>query len=131
MMKPAPRNLSGTAPLQDAMPKSAVTTFDELLCAVRKIDCEESREQTDCYCEIVVATAHLPAVISLLQSYFGVPLKPQGQKPSAEANTYAEPYGGIYDGQTLYLKKQGAGPELALLWPWGSGASTTVKLIRG
>ena len=105
-------------------------TFEELLREVRKIKCEENREQTDDYHEVVVANVRLDAVTNLLKSYFGLPFKPEGQPPSAQADTYSESYGGVQTGQTLYVHANGKGVELAILWPWGSGLSTTVKIIR-
>jgi hypothetical protein len=105
-------------------------TFEELLREVRKIKCEEKRKETDDYHEVVVANAHLDALTTLLKSYFGQPFKPEGQQPSAKADTYSEPYGGVQTGQTMYVHMNGKAVELAILWPWGSGLSTTVKIIR-
>ncbi|NTV30226.1 MAG: hypothetical protein HGA80_09120 [Candidatus Omnitrophica bacterium] len=118
-----------TASVKTAV-KSADMTFAELLRAVRQVKCEESRTQNDGYCEVVVATAGLAEVTDLLRRYFGEPFKPQGKKPSGEASAYAAPYGGVYDGQTLYVRQDGSAAELALLWPWGSGLSVTIKLAR-
>lgn len=105
-------------------------TFEEFLCEVKNIRCQETRAWTDKYCEVVVASADLEAMAVVLQSYFGPPLKPKGERPSKEANAFAEPYGGIFDSQTMYFHKNGQGSELALLWPWGSGLSVTVKIIK-
>jgi hypothetical protein len=131
MMKPSSRNLSAQASDGDAVSNTAPTTFDQLLLEVSKIECQERRRQTESYLEVVVAAAEIEALLALLQAYFGAPLKPKGQKPSQEASAYAEPYGGIYEGQTLYCSDKGTGPELAFIWPWGCGTLSTVKVIRG
>lgn len=105
-------------------------TFEELLEKFRNIKCEETRAHQDHYCEVVVSTATLPSAVSILQSYFGSPLKPAGTKPSKEAESHANPYGGVMGNQTLYFHQSETTRELALLWPWENGTSVTLKIIR-
>ncbi len=123
--------MSAQASDGDAVSNGVPTNFDQLLSEVGKIECRERRRQTESYLEVVVAASEIETLLDLLEAYFGAPLKPKGQKPSQEASAYAEPYGGIYDGQTLYCSDKGTGPELALIWPWGCGTFSTVKVIRG
>lgn len=105
-------------------------TFEELLLQVGKLQCQETRAQETDYCEVVVAKPHLEAMLSVLKEYFGLPFKPEGQAPSSKAQEYAEPYGGVHGNQTLFHRTNEIGSELALLWPWGSGTSVTVKIAR-
>jgi hypothetical protein len=105
-------------------------TFEELLAEVRKIQCEERRATEADYCEVVVAKSSLQSMAAVLESCFGLPLKPEGVTPSKEASQYAQPFGGIRGSQTMYYRTGAKGPELALLWPWGSGNLVTVKIIR-
>lgn len=105
-------------------------TFDELMSQISKLDCEEKRALETDYCEVVVSKVQLPGLTTLLQTYFGSPFKPSGKSADHEAARHAKPYGGVEANQILYLKKASVGAELALLWPWGSGASVTVKIIR-
>lgn len=105
-------------------------TFEELRTKVKTLKCEEFRVEDSDYIEVVVAKTELAAMLTVLDSCFGPPLKPVGEDPSDEANRYAEPHGGVRDNQTLYYRKNEKGHELALLWPWGSGLSVTVKMIR-
>ena len=105
-------------------------TFEELIEQVQKLECQEKRAFEKDYCEVVVTKAKLAPINTLLKSYFGSPLKPEGQEASAEAARYAQPHGGIYGNQTLYFHKSEKTSELAFLWPWGNGTSVTLKIIR-
>lgn len=103
-------------------------TFEDLLKQVLTIRCQETRSQQSDYCEIVLAAADIASLNSVLQSYFGPPLKAGGVTPSAEAMRCAKSHGGIQGNQTLYFNRETS--ELAMLWPWGNGQSVTLKLIR-
>lgn len=106
-------------------------TFEEMLESVKEIQCQETRAQEKDYCEVVVAETNLEPMVAVLNGYFGIPFKPASQQPSEDAQRYAEPYGGVSGNQTLFHRQTGDFSELALLWPWGSGASVTVKIARG
>ena len=105
-------------------------TFEELLKQVKAVKGLEIRTVEKDYCEVVVAKAQLEVMLTVLNVYFGAPLKPGGQAVSKDAKHYSEPYGGVQNNQTLYHRKGDMGAEMALLWPWGSGMSVTVKIIR-
>ena len=104
-------------------------TFNEFLGEIQKIHCQEVRAQEVDYCEVVVDQKDMPQVIRLLEGYFGQAFKPAGVKASAEAMKHSEPYGGIQINQTIYCRQGDKALELALLWPWGSGQATTIKII--
>ena len=105
-------------------------TFEELRAQVKTLKCEEFRVEDSDYVEVVVAKTELPAMLAVLDSCFGPPMKPFGEDPSPDADRYADAHGGVRDNQALYYRKNESGHELALLWPWGSGLSVTVKMIR-
>ena len=104
-------------------------TLEELFDRITAVGCQEVRSRESGYLEVVVAAEKMDAMKSLLAGYFGQPSKPAGQGASTQAKRLAEAHGGIQTDQTLYLKEGGA-PEIAMLWPWGSGRATTVKLAR-
>ncbi len=104
--------------------------FNEFLEQVKTIQCQERRNQTSDYVEIVVAKPHWEMMDQVLKSYFGEPLKPHGQNPSRDADKCSKPYGGVRKDQTLYFQKTETGTYAALLWPWGSGTAVTLKIIR-
>ncbi len=105
-------------------------TFEDLLGEVKKIELHEVRTQQANYLEVVVAKKNMDALLTVFESYFGVPLKPEGQQVSQEASQHSQPYGGVQSNQTLYFQKNEAGSTLALLWPWGSGVLITVKIAQ-
>ncbi len=105
-------------------------TFEELISEIAKIKCREMRVRTKEAFEVVIAKSDLGTLTAALTSYFGPPLKPEGAQPTREAGTLAEPYGGIRRDQTMYFRKTEKKPEIALLWPWGSGDALTVKIFR-
>lgn len=106
-------------------------TFQELLSEIRDLGCEEERSAEAEYLEIVVSKDKIQCYEAALNAFFGPPFKPAGQSPSQEANLYANPYGGIQQGQTMYLKKsEDSVTTLAFLWPWGNGTLVTLKVFR-
>lgn len=98
---------------------------------VKKCTFREIRKQSDHHFEGVVETETVPALHKQLTEYFGSPCKPKDEKPSRRANKIAAPYGGIRKGQTMYLvaSASGQGYDLAMLWPWGDGLATTLKIF--
>ena len=105
-------------------------TFEELLGKIKKIKCDELRNVEDNYLEVVIAKSEVEPMTSVLQSFFGSPLKPEGEAPSGDANKASRAYGGIRRDQTMYHHKSATYSEVALLWPWGDGMLVTVKVIR-
>lgn len=105
-------------------------TFDDLLDQIQRIPCAEKRTREANYCEMVFAQPNMPEVNQTLVACFGVPLKPEGERPSAEAAQYSKAYGGVQANQVLYHRKGASGDEIAMLWPWGNGTSVTLKMIR-
>ncbi len=105
-------------------------TFQDFLVQIKTLKFEESRAQTEEYFEAVISKASLDLLHKILAAYFGSPLKPEGHTPSGEANRQAKPYGGIRKDQTMYFRRDAEHSECALLWPWGSGARITVKIIQ-
>jgi len=104
-------------------------TWDEMASAVKKAKLIEMRGQKEKYLEVVVAVADLAPVTDLFNAYFGAPFKAMGERPSAEADGYAGPFGGVQTGQMLYIRKAESCVHGALLWPWGDGTSVTVKIF--
>lgn len=103
--------------------------FRQMLFEIKKRPLQELRAHSDNYFEAVMSATQLVAAEDVLVSYFGVPLKPAGLSPSGDANHFSRPYGGIRQNQTMYLRKEKSGNEIAFLWPWGNGALVTLKII--
>ncbi|OGW79238.1 MAG: hypothetical protein A2Z83_06835 [Omnitrophica bacterium GWA2_52_8] len=105
-------------------------TFKSLIAELAGKQCQEVREKTADYLELVFANDQLAAAEPALAAYFGQPLKPAGKVPTDEARRHAAPYGGVRPNQTLYYKSEGSQSIAALLWPWSSGTVTTLKVFR-
>ncbi len=105
--------------------------YNEFLEQIKELEFNELREDQPEYIEFVIATHHLKSLSSILESYFGAAYASPEERPSKQAQKYADPYGGIGKGQTLYYLNRGEIFYCALLWPWGDGKATTVKIIQG
>ncbi|HLD50406.1 MAG TPA: hypothetical protein VJC08_04340 [bacterium] len=104
--------------------------YSEFIEEIKKIKFLEKRVDSPNLLEFVINQEQLNTLTPMLQSYFGLPLKPAGQAPSREANTYSAAYGGIKKNQTLYYLDPGAVNHCALLWPWSDGKWITVKIAQ-
>jgi hypothetical protein len=104
---------------------------NEFLEQIKELEFKELREDQPEYIEFVIATHHLKSLSSILESYYGAAYASPEERPSKQAQKYADPYGGIEKGQTLYYLNRGEIFYCALLWPWGDGKATTVKIIQG
>ena len=104
--------------------------FQELFASILLLKLAEKRTQTVDYLEVVVERDNLESLCKVLDAYFGIPLKPEGQLPSGKANQLAKPYGGIRQDQTMYCRQDSQHDEYALLWPWGNGIRVTAKIIQ-
>ncbi|MEE8359498.1 MAG: hypothetical protein V3S04_01065, partial [Candidatus Omnitrophota bacterium] len=83
---------------------------------------------SDDYCEVVFKTTNIDKWQSMLAESLGQPVKPAGEKPAAEDMKATKDFNGIYVNQTLYKKDIEGVTVIAMLWPWGSGDLTTLKL---
>ena len=91
--------------------------------AVRNVDSESL--------EAVLPLERMQNVLPILGKYFGVPLKPPAQSPTAEMKEVARPCGGIREDQTLYYSERKGKFEFAALWPWKDGEHVTLKILAG
>ncbi len=103
--------------------------FTELLEEVRKLKFQETRADRTDYFEGVVKADLIPDLNVVLQDYFGKAAKPANQSPQGKDKEISSAYGGIQKNQTLYWSDERAG-EVAMLWPWGDGASVTLKIAH-
>jgi hypothetical protein len=105
--------------------------YNEFLKQVKTLEFQELREDRPEYIEFVIATDYMPNLTSVLESYYGAGYSPPEKNPPEQAQKYADLYGGIQEGQTLYYLDCDDIFHCALLWPWGNGQSTTIKLFQG
>ena len=106
-------------------------TFPELISQLKKFPFDEIRKEYDGYFEFVVSVSNLVQLYPIFESYYGVPFKPAGIKPSSQAQDMAKHYGGIQTQQTLYYVSRGSISDCAMVWPWNDGTHVTIKMARG
>jgi len=104
-------------------------TYAELLDQIKKIEFAEKREEASDFFEFVIHANEEERLGTILQAYFGPPLKPAGEQPSKEAKKRSADYGGVRANQTLYFRSYDSVCQCVLLWPWGNGTQITVKMI--
>ena len=105
--------------------------YNVFLEQIKELEFEELREDQSEYMEFVIGTNHWNRLSSILENYYGAAYASLDKKPSMQAKKYADPYGGVKKGQTLYYLDKGEVFHCALLWPWGNGNATTVKIFQG
>jgi hypothetical protein len=105
--------------------------YNEFLKQIKELEFKELREDQPEYMEFVITTDYLESLSSILESYYGDAYASPEKRPSKQAQKYADPYGGIRKGQTLYYLNREDIFYCALLWPWGDGKTTTVKIFQG
>lgn len=103
-------------------------TFGEFLQQVKKVPIDEKRADLPDWLEVVLDKNQWNVLRPILEDYFGVPVKPQGQAPSIEERKITEDFGGIRPNQTLYRTERAGVRYVAMLWPWEDGNLITVKI---
>ncbi len=105
--------------------------FQDLVENLKKLPSEEVRKEAEGYYEFVIGAKNLPLLYPVLEIYFGVPFKPAGIAPSDQAKDVTKRYGSIQKQQTLYYLYRDGLSNCAMIWPWGDGSRSTVKVAQG
>lgn len=105
--------------------------YPDFVKEVRRVKHDHVRADTETYTEIVIPRDSLPAMITVMDRFFGSAAKPEGQKPSPEQVHLTARHGGIRPDQILYVRAGGEDGAMAMFWPWGNGLLITVKIFRG
>jgi len=104
-------------------------TLQEILARCAALGVSERRENTEEYCELVFFNKELSAWSAVLHDILGPAVKPFQRRPTRDDLRATQEYGGIHDNQALFNKDFDNGTVMAMLWPWGNGTNTTLKLI--
>ena len=81
------------------------------------------------YGELVIFSEDLPQWASAIAHHLGEPVKTPEDPVTPSLTALTEPFGELFDHQTLYLKETPGLRILAMIWPWRDNLHTTVKLI--
>jgi len=102
--------------------------FDQLRTEVKGIDFDAVRRDDDHYFEGVIVRDGLAGLAVRLERYLGHPIWPSQSMLSEPVREIISPYGGIREGQELYLLSEENASVFAMLWPWGDGVHITLRL---
>ncbi len=102
--------------------------LQDIIGKIKLLDIREERTLSDDYCEVVFKNTDMVKWTSMLAESLGQPVKPAGKKPASEDLKVTKDFSGIHVNQTLYKKEIDGVTVIAMLWPWGSGDLTTLKL---
>ncbi|MGR3319968.1 MAG: hypothetical protein ACUZ8O_15985 [Candidatus Anammoxibacter sp.] len=95
---------------------------------IKKLELKEIRDDSSDYFEFVIHKNYIEQLNSILESCFGLPLKPAGQKPSRQTTKLTASSGGVRLDQTLHHLESETETCCAIQWPWGDGEFITVKI---
>lgn len=102
--------------------------FNLLKNEIKGIAFEEIRSDTGTYLEAVILNKNMDRLVFSLKQHLGAPVFPSDAALSTQAEDVIKSFGGINNGQTLYLKVDGQEAIFAMFWPWQDKAHTTLKL---
>lgn len=104
--------------------------FNEIKKEVKNINFDTLRIDRDNYFEAVIVKAELEKLNERLKKFFGDSAWPSVNRLSSQMQEAVRNFGGIMPGQTLYFWDKGSETIFAMLWPWGDGRHTTVKIVK-
>ena len=105
--------------------------FNDLIQRAKTIPIDQMRREEGGYFECVLTRENIDLLSPILETFFGPPFKPAGDKPSAKASDYTKNFGGIMVQQTLYYAEKDGVAHCAMLWPWNNGLHVTLKMAKG
>ena len=104
--------------------------MNELIEKILTLNIFDKRVVSEDYDEVVIFNNQIDHINSILQDYFGEPVKAAGAKPTKDDLRATSDFGGLWMDQTLYKKQQQDITEIAMLWPWQDNVHTTLKIAR-
>lgn len=105
--------------------------FNEVKEEIKRIGFKNMDTDSDNLFEAIVVKDKIGTIRSKLEGFFGSPAWPSPKtKLSLQMEKLIRQYGGIMQGQTLYMENKDKEVVFAMLWPWKDGEHTTLKLIQ-
>lgn len=104
--------------------------FNEVKEEIKRVGFKDTDTDCDNLFEGIIHTNKVDRVNQKLQDLFGQPAWPSKNRLSLKMENLIKQYGGIMQGQTLYLNNMKNEVVFAMIWPWKDGVHTTVKLIQ-
>lgn len=104
--------------------------FNQVKEAIKRIGFKDMDTDSDNLFEGIIRKDKVGPVTSKLDDLFGAPAWPSKNRLSLQMEQIIKQYGGIMQGQTLYVNSRKNEVVFCMLWPWKDGEHTTVKLIQ-
>jgi hypothetical protein len=104
--------------------------FNQVKEEIKRVGFKDTDTDCDNLFEGIVQRTKVEKMTRKLEDIFGAPAWPSKNRLSFQMETLIKQYGGIMQGQTLYLTSKDNEVVFAMLWPWKDGEHTTVKLIQ-
>jgi hypothetical protein len=104
--------------------------FNQVKEEIKRVGFKNTDTDCDNLFEGIVQRAKVEKMTRKLEDIFGAPIWPSKNRLSFQMEKLIKQYGGIMQGQTLYLTSKNNEVVFAMLWPWKDGEHTTVKLIQ-
>ncbi len=89
----------------------------------------KQRKSTPAYKEIVFFNKDIKKWKKVLSGSLGAPVNASWSSPDKNIQKMTRKFGGIRNGQTLYLKEHNEGWIMAMIWPWKDKKHSTLKLV--
>lgn len=105
--------------------------FNEVKEEIKRVGFKDTDTDSDNLFEGIVVKDKIGTITRKLEGFFGSPAWPSPKtKLSLQMEKLIRQYGGIMQGQTLYVDNKDKEVVFAMLWPWKDGEHTTLKLIQ-
>lgn len=104
--------------------------FSDVKAEIKRIGFKDTDTDCDNLFEGIIGKEKVGRVTRKLEDFFGEPAWPSKNRLSLQMEKLIKQYGGIMQGQTLYLTSKESEVVFAMVWPWKDGEHTTVKLIQ-
>jgi len=103
--------------------------LEEILGKCKELPIQEKRFVSDEYQELVISSKDLDKWYQFFTDILGPAAKPEGAEPNKDDINLTQPYGGIFENQTLFKKEVDNTMVIAMFWPWQNRLNTTLKLV--
>jgi hypothetical protein len=104
--------------------------FNEVKEEIKRVGLKDTDTDCDNLFEGIIRKEKVGSMTRKLEDFFGAPAWPSKNRLSFQMEKLIKQYGGIMQGQTLYLSSKDNQVVFAMVWPWKDGEHTTIKLIQ-
>lgn len=104
--------------------------FEKMKSEVKKVALETIRIDNEAYFEAVVNKQSLSEAVCVLEKMFAQKAGPGVCNVPKDIEKVIKCFGGLRQGQSLYLSSEEKPSAFAMLWPWQDGERVTLKMAK-